>query len=300
MDEEKATPPATETPKPETPAPGGVWTAVKSTLENHAEPVLKVVGLLSLGWSIVVFFMAPNKFDLQVWVDKTEVLYPSRMTEKLSLPLTLDGAPVASADVLTIGIKNAGKEPIGALDRTWTLSISKPNASRLTVVGVLAKSPDNTKLTPVQTPDASDITFEVGILEPRSKIELLALATYASEETKHAPLKVHTSLPGLAVQESSERPERRIALKFVIPIWFALFVFVGIPDALQRWREGARHLPDAERERLEKERKRLDEVLKPRSAMSRFLRRALGMAGAMLCVAVLLAFGLGWVLSFFL
>lgn len=279
--------------------PKRVWGFARSNLEAYGDPLLKLAGVFALGWSALLVLLAPNEYDLLVWVDETKALYPSPETEDRSVRLSYDGIRADSVDLLTIGIQNAGNKPIGGVDKTWALSITQPKATRAVLVGVVHKEPHNLKLKAAPG-EPNGIHFTVGVLQPRSKIKLLVALVYTGEQ-KYGPLRVRTSLPGLPVQESAPPPMERLAFKLIVPLWLAIFLFVGLPELLKYSKAPLNEKERAELEQeIAEEEERLHDKLHGQMRATRVIRRALANASGSLLLAGMLAFGVGWVLAFFM
>jgi hypothetical protein len=282
---------------------GRLWSWTRSYLDSYAEPALKVVGVLSLLWSVVLFLISPNRYDLQIWIDEMKTVYPSRDTKDLELPLSYDGIRASTVKILTVGVQNQGSEAIGELNSKWTLSLGLPKASRLQVVKVLRKRPSSIQFSQRRSISTNQIEFDVGVLQPRARIDLVIIAIYEMS-ARFERLRVRTSLPGLPIEDSGSAPKTRLATKFILPLWIAAFLILGVPDALRHSRakalEDALARVDRERRRLDEESERLRHGVSPAASASRLIKKLLVSAALCLFIAMTVAVFLGWLLSFFM
>lgn len=267
---------------------------LQATVLAHAEPVVKVIGILTLLWSGLAFVSTPNQYDLLVWTDENTRVYPAPATKNRSLPLSYDGTPASAVRMMTIGIQNSGRQSIGDVGSRWRLTLTVPEASRLVLIAVLKKDPANIQFVSVPGARPNSLQFDVGVLQPRTKIRIAAAAIYSGKD-RLGRLDIHTSLPGLPVAESP-RPASRLGAKFLLPLWIAFFL-LGLREMLKKAKTVP---PEAEADRIDKAEAELAKEDARKPAGWRFVLGLLKNALLTFFAAVVVSLGLGWVLAFFL
>ncbi len=245
-----------------------------------SERFLKTLAVFSVIWSLILVRVGKDELSLLVWIQADSIVYPSEVTREIALPFVFEGDSTRSVRISQVRVANYGTESIGTPDSLWVLEFEAPEGSRLSLLSSAIKLPPTTVVRAPIRPRANILQLPVGVFQRKATIDLILLLVNAPKDT-YVPFKVRPSLPGLPHDITLRPPSDRLAERLYSPVFvtalITLLAFGGKGEL-----EAAMKNPSAGKRRLS------------------LVGRAVGLLLMAAITAVLIAKGLGHVVSWFL
>jgi hypothetical protein len=138
------------------------------TLVHRLNSLLILTGTLALLGGFFYYFSSARQLQLIAW-EEYATLYPDRVTDNLSLPLSYSGTPAKDVRLVTIHIASVGSNYLGDQQSRWTIDVSC-DASNVVVLAAPTIVPSSTIFSLREPTVPNIVSLNLGVLEPRSEI----------------------------------------------------------------------------------------------------------------------------------
>jgi hypothetical protein len=191
------------------------------------ERIGKVFGVISVLGTVIVYLLAGRDYDIDIWLEKVNHLYPSDDTADIELPLSYEGDVAKSITFIDLNVSNPGKTPIGVQTEPWTLTLMGPPQANVIVLKVSRGGKSITKWSINPNPNKNAASLQIGLLQPHEYLHIYIMLVNVPKR-EHLNLIATTSLQGLRDPKINDLSPFDREVYRIIPIFMALFIVVAV------------------------------------------------------------------------